>query len=335
MKLDVNVDMPIARAGAHCRELEAAGVDGVLTTETGHDPFLPLLAAASATQRIDLMTGIAVAFARSPMTVASTAHDLNALSGGRFVLGLGSQIRPHITKRYSMPWSKPAARMREYIEALHAIWDCWYDGNSLHFRGEFYRHTLMTPFFTPTDTEHGRPRVMLAAVGPLMTRVAGEVANGLLCHAFSTPAYLREVTMPAVEAGLAASERDRSAIEVTCAPFVITGRTAEEYAASERLVREQIAFYGSTPAYRRVLDLHGWGELQTELNALSKRGEWKAMGELVTGEMLDQFAIRGENADELASAMLDRYSGTADRIVPGYLDSAIALELGLPQALNA
>ena len=190
---------------ARARELEAAGYDGAVSAEISSDPFLPLLLAAEHSERLELMTSIAVAFARNPMLLAQMGHDLNAYSKGRFILGLGSQIRPHITKRFSMPWSHPAARMRELILAMRAIWDCWYGGKPLQFRGEFYTHTLMTPMFTPTNTKYGAPRVFLAAVGPLMTEAAGEVADGLIAHAFTTERYLREVTLPAVERGLASA----------------------------------------------------------------------------------------------------------------------------------
>lgn len=295
------------------RSLEADGYDGALSTETAHNPFLPILLAAEHSERIELMTSIAVAFARSPMTVASMAHDLNAYSQGRFVLGLGSQIKPHITKRFSMPWSSPAARMKEFISALRAIWGCWYDREPLSFRGEHYTHTLMTPMFTPENTEHGAPRVLLAAVGPLMTEVAGEVADGIIVHSFTTKKYFDEVTMPAVERGLAASGRSRDDFEVCYPGFVVSGATEESCAESRRVACKRIAFYGSTPAYRPVLEAHGWGELQTELNILSKQGEWDAMGERITDEILDAFAVIGEGAD-VAAQLEARWGGAVDRL---------------------
>ena len=257
------------------------------------------------------MTSIAVAFARSPMTLANLGHDLNAFSKGRFLLGLGSQIQPHITKRFSMPWSHPAARMRELIQAMRAIWACWYQGEKLAFRGEFYTHTLMTPMFTPTNTQYGAPKVLLAAVGPKMTEVAGEVADGMIVHGFTTPKYVHEVTLPALERGLAAAGRSRKGFQLACPVFVVTGRDAKEWEQSRAGVCKQIAFYGSTPAYRGVLELHGWGALQGELNAMSKRGEWDAMGTRITDEILEQFAIvaqprRGAGPAEAALRQLDR-----------------------------
>lgn len=298
---------------ARIAELEALGYDGALSAETSSDPFFPLLLAAEHSERIELITSIAVAFARTPMLLAQVGHDLNRYSRGRFVLGLGSQIRPHITKRFSMPWSHPAARMREFIEAMRAIWACWYDGQKLDFRGEFYTHTLMTPMFTPTDRRFGAPRVFLAAVGPRMTRVAGEVADGLIAHAFTTPRYLREVTLPAIEEGLAASGRSRSDFEISCPVFVVTGKDEKSWEASRTGVSRQIAFYGSTPAYRGVLERHGWGDLQPELNAMSKRGEWEAMGTRITDEMLEEFAIVAQ-PHEVVSRLRERFEGCLDRV---------------------
>jgi probable F420-dependent oxidoreductase len=260
-------------------------------------------------------TGIAVAFARSPMTTATTAHDLQVLSKGRFLLGLGSQIKPHIERRFSMPWSHPAPRMREYVQAMRAIWAAWNDGEKLDFRGEFYQHTLMTPFFMPEPSPWGPPKVYLAAVGEHMTRAAGEVCDGLQPHAFTTARYLREVTLPIVHEGLAKSGRKPSEFSVSFTGFVVTGGTEEELAAAKRGVKEQIAFYGSTPAYRPVLDLHGWGELGVELNRISKgsdRDRWRQMGELVDDDVLDAFAVTAE-PDQLGHAVLERWGDCVDR----------------------
>ncbi len=313
MKIDSGLGTQgLERAAQAAEDLEALGYDGLISIETSHNPFFPLVLAAGATRRIELMTGIAVAFARSPMTLAAEAHDLQSYSGGRLVLGLGSQIKPHITKRFSMPWSKPAARMREYILAMRAIWDCWYEGKPLDFRGDFYTHTLMTPMFTPTDIEHRAPKVVLAAVGPLMTRVAGEVADGVLCHAFTTRRYLEGVTMPAIEEGLRRGGRQRDDFQVVYPGFVVTGATEESMAEQKIAVCKQIAFYGSTPAYRPVLEMHGWGELQDELNALSKRGQWDAMGDLVTDDILAEFAVVAEPRDVITK-MGERYGGLIDR----------------------
>jgi len=275
---------------------------------------MPLVLAAEHSERIELMTAIAVAFSRNPMTIANLANDLQAYSNGRFILGIGSQIAPHIIKRFSMPWSKPAARMREYILAMRAIWACWYEGEKLDFRGEFYNHTLMTPMFTPTNNSHGPPPVVLAAVGPKMTEVAGEVADGMLVHAFSTGRYIEEVTMPAIGRGLAASGRKRENFQVCFPAFVVTGRDEKEWESARTAVTRQLAFYGSTPAYRGVLELHGWGELQTELNVLSKRGEWEAMGERISDDILEEFAVVAEPAG-VARALKARFGGLVDRLL--------------------
>jgi probable F420-dependent oxidoreductase len=316
MKVDAGLNATLAEVPARIRELEDRGFDAAITTETSHDPFFPLLLAAEHSRRIGLMTSIVVAFARNPMTTAIAAHDLQAYSAGRFVLGLGSQIKPHITKRFSMPWSHPAARMREFILALRAIWANWYRGEALDFRGEFYTHTLMTPFFAPTDTHHGPPKVILAAVGPLMTEVAAEVADGMIAHGFTTRAYMEQVTLPAIERGLAKSGRRREDFELCYPAFVVSGRTEEEMRATRRAVRKQIAFYGSTPAYRGVLETHGWGELQDELNAMSKRGLWDEMGERIDDSVLGELATVAEPAD-LATALSSRYGGLVDRMVVG------------------
>jgi probable F420-dependent oxidoreductase len=283
--------------GADARALELAGYDGAWSAETGHDPLLIAAAAATTTTTLELGTGIVVAFARSPMITATMANDVQLLSRGRLLLGLGSQIKPHIEKRYSMPWSHPAPRMREYILAMRAIWSCWNEGTEMNFRGEFYRHTLMSPFFNPGPNPYGAPQVYLAAVGELMTEVAGEVADGLLVHPFSTERYIREVTLPALGRGLARSGRAFSDFPISFSGLVATGDTEDELADAVRRVRAQIAFYGSTPAYRPVLELHGWGELQSELNALSKSGEWEKMGELIDDDVLNAFSVVAAPAD--------------------------------------
>ena len=293
------------------RALEAKGADIGATIELGHDPLMQLALAATSTSTMQLMTGITVAFARSPMTLALAAHDVNAISKGRLMLGIGSQIKPHIEKRYSMPWSKPAARMREYVLALKAIWACWYEGAPLDFRGEFYNHSLMTPMFTPTDRDYGAPPVYVAAVGPLMTENAAEVADGILLHAFTTEGYIRTVTLPAIEAGLAKSGRSRDQLQVVAAPFFVTGETEEQFQQVKLAALNQIAFYGSTPAYRHVLESVGYGELQGELNRLSKEGKWQEMGQCIDDTLLDKIALVGE-PKEIAQKMHQRYGDVFD-----------------------
>lgn len=296
--------------------LEQQGADILSTIELGHDPLIQLALAASNSNNARLMTSITVAFARSPMTLALQAHDVNSLSGGRLMLGIGSQIKPHIEKRYSMPWSKPAARMREYVMALKAIWACWYEGAALDFRGEFYNHTLMTPMFTPGDTDHGAPSVLVAAVGPLMTEKAAEVADGVLLHTFTTEEYIRTVTLPAMEQGFATSERTREGFQVVGTPIFVTGETEEEFNQVKQAACQQIAFYASTPAYKGVLDSVGYGDLQAELNRLSKAGEWLEMGRRIDDTLLDKIAIVGE-LSEIQEKLATRYGDIFDSCTSG------------------
>lgn len=321
MKVDSGIVLEdLHQMPAMARKLESQGYNGCVTVETSHDPFLPLMLAAEHTERIELMTSIAVAFARTPMLLANIGHDLNQYSKGRFIMGLGSQIQPHITKRFSMPWSHPAARMREFIQAMRAIWGHWHEGTPLRFKGEYYTHSLMTPMFTPTNTEYGAPKVMLAAVGPMMTEVAGEVADGMIVHAFSTRKYIDEVTLPAIERGLATAGRARSDFQLTCPIFIVTGDDPKSWEANRTAVSKQLAFYGSTPAYRPVLELHGWGDLQGELNHLSKQGQWDEMGARITDEILDAFAVVGQ-PDEIAGMIQKRYGDVIDRM-QGSFDAA-------------
>ena len=325
MKVDGGVGWQLDKVGAEALALEEMGYSGVMTAETGHDPFFPLLMAAQTTAKVDLLTAIAVAFARSPMTLANVGHDLNAASKGRFILGLGSQIRPHITKRFSMPWSNPAPRMREFILAMRAIWANWNEGEPLQFTGRFYKHTLMTPFFTPTNTEFGAPRVFLAAVGPLMTEVAGEVADGVIIHAFTTEKYLRETTLPALERGFAKAGKKREDFEISYPAFMVTGQTGEQLDEAKVQTRRQIAFYGSTPAYRPVLDSIGAGDLQPELNSMSKQGRWVEMGHLIDDDVLDAFAVIGE-PQGLPGRFKARYGDVVDRTSAAYG--------GIPEAMR-
>ncbi|HSG91509.1 MAG TPA: TIGR03617 family F420-dependent LLM class oxidoreductase [Pseudomonadales bacterium] len=312
MKVDGHLGTDLKDAPGRVKALEAEGFDGVRTAEMNHDPFFPLLLAAEHSERVQLITSIAVAFARSPMILAGIAHDLNAYSGGRFTLGLGSQIKPHITKRFSMQWGAPAKQMRELVLAMRAIWANWYDGTPLKFEGEYYTHTLMTPAFTPQDSEFGAPKVILAAVGPKMTEVAAETADGMIVHPFSNETYLRTVTLPAIETALAKAGKSRADFELSYAPFVVSGRTEEEFAKSRKATTERIAFYGSTPAYREVLGCIGYGDLQGELNRLSKEGKWVEMGTLIDDDLLQHFAIVGE-PDTIVPGILARFGDLVDR----------------------
>ena len=316
LTVDGGVNCALADVADMARTMERRGYGGCWTAEVNHDPFLPLALAAEHTTSIELGTGIAVAFARTPMTVANVGWDLQAYSRGRFILGLGSQIQPHIENRFSMPWSHPIRRMREFIAALQAIWTCWRDGDRLQFEGDFYTHKLMTPMFVPEPHEYGFPKVFVAAVGDAMTELSGEVCAGLVGHAFTTRRYLVEVTEPAVQRGLKRAGRDRGQFEMACPVFVVTGSDEGEMAAAAARARKQIAFYASTPAYRRVLELHGWGELQPELRGLSMRGEWDAMAQLIDDAMLAEFAVVAA-VHELAAAIRERCAGVIDRVTVG------------------
>jgi probable F420-dependent oxidoreductase len=312
------LDVEVAAARA-----ESDGFDGFGVPETRHDAFTALTLAARATQRITLQSAIAVAFARNPMTVAVLANDLQLIANGRFQLGLGSQVKPHIERRFSMPWSHPAARMEEFVAAIRAIWAAWSTGERLMFRGTFYGHTLMTDFFNPGPNPHGNPLILLAAVGERMTEVAGRVADGLLVHSFTTAAYLAERTLPTLHRSRGNDGASRHTLRSggatldgfsICLPaFVVLGADEAARARAEAAVRRQIAFYGSTPSYRPVLDLHGWGALGEQLNGLSRRGAWPEMGDLIDDDVLDAFAVSGD-ATTVAAGLVARFGAAIDRI---------------------
>ncbi|QZT64013.1 LLM class F420-dependent oxidoreductase [Mycolicibacterium austroafricanum] len=329
LKVDAAVVSQLSQVPAAARRLERRGYDGCWTAEINHDPFLPLTLAAEHTHSIELGTSIAVAFARNPMTVAQIGWDLQDYSGGRFILGLGSQIKPHIEKRFSMPWSKPVGRMREFVLALRAIWMSWSDGSRLEFDGEFYTHKLMTPMFVPPRHPYGDPRVFVAAVGDRMTEMCGEVADGLLAHAFSTQRYVREVTIPTLTRGIERAGRTRADIEVASPLFIVTGVDEQQMAAAAVATRKQIAFYASTPAYRSVLELHGWGDLQTELHSLSREGDWDTMGSLIDDGMLAEFAVVAL-VDDVVDKIRARCDGLIDRVLVGFppsIDEATVVDL--------
>jgi probable F420-dependent oxidoreductase len=314
-RLDVGGDPgidPLALA-QRAAEAEAQGFDGVGAAETRHDPFLSLALAARETSRIELLSTIAVAFARTPMTVAQSAHDLQAISGGRFLLGLGSQVRPHVERRFSMPWSRPAARMAEFVRAVRAIWATWQTGEPLRFRGEFYTHTLMTPFFSPPPLPGDPPPVWIAAVGERMTEVAGEVGDGLHAHSFTTPHYLTRVSVPALRRGALAADRDPAALGIALPALIAVGDDQPALDVAIRATKGQIAFYGSTPAYLPVLEAHGWTDLHERLHLASRRGDWAAMPDLVPDEVLSTFAAVG-SADEVAAELRSRFAGVVTRL---------------------
>src|SRR5437763_8764063 len=272
MLVDTSIG-PLESAAAVAAAAEADGYDGAFSGELNNDPFLSLALAAAATDRITLGTSIAVAFSRSPMSLAYTAHDLQRFSRGRLVLGLGSQVKAHVTRRFSMPWGRPAPQMREFVLAMRATWRSWSEGAPLDFDGDYYHHALMPPMFVPPRHDHGPPAVLVAGVGDAMTRVAGEVADGFLCHAFTTERWIRERTLPALTEGRRRAGQTMDGFSVKAAMFLATG-SEQQVETSVAQIRSQLAFYASTPAYKPILDLHGWGELGPELTALSKSGRW-------------------------------------------------------------
>jgi probable F420-dependent oxidoreductase len=318
-------------AGELARQVEEAGFAGLWTAETAHNPFLPLTHAAASTNRISLGTAIAVAFPRSPMVVANIAWDLAEQSKGRFILGLGTQVKPHITKRFSTEWSAPMPRLREYIQSLRAIWDTWQNSVPLRYTGEHYRFTLMTPFFAPDPMPYSDIPIYIAGVNEALCRLAGETCQGFHVHAFHTARYLRELIIPNIEAGAEKAGRSRADVKLTCAVFVVTGRNAEESQNNAIMAKSQIAFYASTPSYAKVMELHGWQEVATRLNAMSREGRWAEMWQEISDEMLNEIAVVAP-PDELPYKLKERYTGLLDRVgyyfpfVPGDEDKRIIWE---------
>jgi probable F420-dependent oxidoreductase len=313
LKLDVGMlTHDLKTLPEYARKVEALGFDCLWSAETQHDPFLPLAVAATATSRIKLGTSIAVAFPRSPMVLAHISWDLAKASSGRFILGLGSQVKGHNERRFSVKWEAPAARMREVVQALRAIWDCWQNGTKLNFKGQFYRFDLMTPFFSPGPIEHPRVPVYVAGVNPTMCRVAGEVCDGLHVHPFNSPKYLRELVQPAVNEGLAKSGRGRGDFTYATSSFVVVGDTEAEQAQARQAVKQQIAFYASTRTYEPVLAVHGWQDLVPHLHRKSVEGDWKGMADLITDEMVDVYAVTGTH-DDVGRKLRERYDGLLDR----------------------
>ena len=296
---------------AEAAAFEELQLNAAWTFEASHDPFLPLALAAERTHSIELGTAIAVAFARNPMTCAITAWDLQRLSNGRFILGLGTQIKPHITKRYSETWSQPATRMREYIAALHAIWDNFQTGQTLDFRGDFYTHTLMTPFFSPGPINVDRPKVYVAGVGPKMVEIIGHSADGFFVHPFHTPDHMQAETLPVLRAAADSAGRGPEDVTIACLTIVAMGRDDAEVAYARRKAAAQLAFYGSTPAYAGVLEYHGYEHLQPELNQLSKQGAWKAMSEKIDDDLVDLLCVSGTPSE--VGAKLKERNQFADR----------------------
>jgi len=313
VKLDVGMlTHDLTSIPAYARKVEAMGFDCFWSSETQHDPFLPLAVAATVTSRVKLGTAIAVAFPRSPMVTAHIAWDLQKASAGRFILGLGSQVKGHNERRFSVKFESPAPKMREIVLALRAIWDCWQNGTTLNFKGEFYRFDLMTPFFNPGPIGHPKIPVYIAAVNATMCRVAGEVCEGLHVHPFNSPKYLREYVQPAVDEGLGKGGRTRRDFTYATATFVAIGDTEEERRPARQAVRQQIAFYASTRTYEPVLAAHGWQDLVPHLHRKSVEGDWTGMADLITDEMVDTYAVTG-SYDTIAARIQERYAGLLDR----------------------
>ena len=316
MKIDVTLAIDtLADVHGMAREAEDLGFDGLWTAETRHDPFLPLGLAAEHTRRVSLGTAIAVAFPRSPTVVAHTAWDLQAASGGRLLLGLGTQVKGHIERRFSVKWTAPGPRLREYVLALRAIWDAWQTRGPVSFRGEHYAITLTTPFFAPGPIEHPRIPIYIAAVNAYNLRLAGELCDGVHLHPFHSVKYLREFALPHIEAGLVRSGRPREAVALASSVFLVTGRTADEVTRAREHARAQIAFYASTRTYEPVLAAHGWQDLTPKLHRKSVEGDWAGMAALITDEMLGVFAVEAP-LDGLRTALDERYRGLLDRIAP-------------------
>ena len=307
------------------RAAEDLGFAGLWTSETKHDAFLPLVIAANSTRRMQLGTSVAIAFSRSPMETAQTAWDLQDLSGGRFILGLGTQVKAHVTRRFSMPWGRPAARLREYILALHAIWKSFQTEGPLNFEGEFYRHTLMSPFFNPGPIEQPEIPVFIAGVNTRLARLAGELCDGFHVHPFHSPEYVRQTVKPAISEGASQAGRAPDRVELATSVFVVAAEKEQEASKQRESVRSQLSFYASTPTYSTVLETHGWQEVGERLGVLAREKRWPEMPELINDEMLHAFAVEAA-PDEVGSALEERYEGLIDRValylpfVPGERD---------------
>lgn len=313
MKIDGPFYAELGTAAQEAKRLADIGYDGVYTLEGSWDPFFPLVLASEHAPQLDLATGIAVAFPRNPMHIAYQAWDLHKYSQGKFMLGVGSQIKAHIEKRFGVEFSPPAKRMREYILAVKAIFDSWQNGTKLAFEGEYFRHTLMTPMFNAGPLPFGPPPILLGALGPKMTEVAGEVADGLIVHPFNSMPFLTEHALPAVHRGLEKSGRDRSDFILQINAIVITGETPQAMAAATQSVKSLLGFYASTPAYRPPMDAVGYGELQPELNRLSKEGAWDELGNHIDEDFVNAFATVGE-PHEIAGKLREKYGEHADRL---------------------
>lgn len=327
--LDIAFHGDAAEIAGVAAAAEARGVGGLFVAEAAHDPYIALALAGQATQQIQIGSSVAIAFARTPMSTAYSAWDVHRLSGGRLILGLGTQIKPHITRRFGMPWSSPASRMSEYVQALRSIFDSFQNGSKLDFHGDFYEHSLLPPLFNPGPIDGGAPPIWLAAVGPRMLAAAGSVADGLICHPLLSRSYLDEVIVPTVAAGRAAGEHAGQPFTTSVLCMVATGRTEEGLAAAIAGTKRQIGFYASTPAYLPVLEHHGWGELHTEAHAFTKSGRWTELGDLVDDEVLKMFAVVGD-LDTARAEFRSRFAGSAQRVITSInydADNHLAMDL--------
>ena len=327
----IEIDSTGALAGSIGEIAEAArcaeklGFSGLITAEAAHEPYLPLMIAAEHSERLELLTAIALSFPRSPMVTAYTAWDLQRFSQGRFILGLGTQVKGHNERRFSVPWGRPGPRLRDLILSLRAIWDCWQNGSPLDYHGEFYDFSLMTPFFNPGPLEHGHIPVYIAGVNRYMCRLAGELCDGFHVHPMHTPKYLNEFVKPLIAEGAAASGRDPAQIALASGCFVVIGDNDEELEASSATAKQQISFYASTPAYAAILETHGWEAIGPRLTELSRKGDWAPMAELISDEMLAEIAVIGKR-DQIGALLKAKYEGLLDRValylpfVPGVED---------------
>lgn len=334
MKIDSSLMFDPARVAGMASQLEEAGFDGAYTFEGQSDPFITVAAAAMNTQRMELMTSIAVAFSRNPMNLAYLGNDLQNLSEGRFILGLGAQVKAHIERRFSMPWSKPASRMREMVQAVRTIWDCWQTGEKLRFEGEFYNHTLMSPVFAPEPNKYGVPKIYIAGVGPVMTEVAAEVGDGYFLHPFNTAQSMDELSLAAITRGLDKAGKKRADYEVSAQVITATGLDEESMQVAIASARNQIAFYASTPAYLPVLKCHGWESLQADANQMMRDGKWGELNDLIDDDILNTFSVVGSPA-EVAQKIADRYRGKVERISPVIYQPDVALLAELRSQINS
>ena len=328
--MKINTGLPahdLNAVGSAARAIEAQGFSGVSTQENRQDAFLPLAVAATSTKNLELRTSIAIAFARSPMVAANMSWDIQRASKGRFTLGIGSQVKGHNVRRFSVPWSAPAPRMREYVQAVRAIWDCWANGTPLNYQGEHYQFSLMTPNFTPEPCEQGVPKVQIAAVGPAMMKVAAEECDGVMLHVFCTGKYLHEVIIPRLNKGLENSGRTRADFEISGGGFVATGADDEAVHNMFEWVRKRVGFYGSTPAYWPVFEQHGWQDLGLKLNDMSKKGQWEHMTQAVSDDVVHEFCVAGRH-DQIKEQIQQRFAGAVDVIsLPSDTPSDLLQEL--------